>query len=73
MTQALASSKAHWPWLTAAGAATAMTVVDVLRAVTGEEHVRSRQRSWAESVWEAWAPHHAVVRAWAAEALRERR
>ena len=71
MTQALASSKADWPWLTPP-ARYEMTVVDVLRGVTGEEHV-GLIRSWAESVWEAWAPHHAIVRAWAAEALRERR
>jgi CTP:molybdopterin cytidylyltransferase MocA len=71
MTQALASPKADWPWLTPPERYD-MTVVDVLRTSTGEEHVR-QTRSWAESVWEAWAPHHAVVRAWAAEALRERR
>ncbi len=48
-----------------------MTVADVLRATSGEEHVRLT-RAWAASVWEAWAAHHATVRAWAGEALRGR-
>ena len=70
MTQGLASSKPDWPWLTPPERYE-LTVVDVLRATSGEEHVRMT-REWAASVWEAWSPHHAAVRAWAAEALRDR-
>jgi CTP:molybdopterin cytidylyltransferase MocA len=70
MTQALASSNADWPWLTPPDRYE-LTVVDVLRARSGEEHVRMTQ-AWAASAWEAWAPHHDTVRAWAAEALRDR-
>ena len=66
-TQALASSKADWPRL-APPERYAMTVVDVLRATSGEQHVRVT-RAWAESVWEAWSAHHDVVRAWARESL----
>ena len=70
MTQALASSKADWPWL-APPETYDLTVVDVLRATTGAEHVRLT-RAWAASVWEAWSGHHATVRAWAGEAIRDR-
>lgn len=66
MTQALASSEADWPWLTPPEHYD-VTVVDVLRATRGEEHVRLT-RAWAESVWEAWAGHHDIVRNWAREA-----
>jgi Family of unknown function (DUF5946) len=48
-----------------------MTVLDVLQATGGEEHV-ALVRSWAEAVWEAWAAHHDLVRGWAAEARRQR-
>ena len=44
-----------------------MTVVDVLKATNGDEHV-ALVRTWAEAIWEAWAPHHDLVRMWAAEA-----
>jgi CTP:molybdopterin cytidylyltransferase MocA len=67
VTQTLASSKADWPWLTPPGRYE-MTVLDVLRARSGEEHVH-RTRAWAASVWEAWEPHHETVRRWAADAL----
>ena len=48
-----------------------MTVVDVLVARDGAEHVGLVTR-WAETTWDAWAAHHETVRAWAAEALRGR-
>ncbi len=68
MTQELASSKADWPWLTPPERYD-FTVVDVLRATRGAEHVRLT-RDWAASVWEAWSDHHAAVRRWAQDALR---
>lgn len=68
MTQRLASADRTWPWL-APPAAYGMTVLDVLRATTGDEHV-ARVRDWSQAVWEAWADHHETVRGWAAEALR---
>ena len=67
-TQTLAASQADWPWLTPP-IGYDLTVVDVLRAATGEEHV-GLVRAWAASVWEAWSQHHPVVRRWAGEALR---
>jgi hypothetical protein len=42
-----------------------VTVVDVLEAADAEAAVRR----WADDVWSAWSPHHAVVRAWLAESL----
>jgi hypothetical protein len=70
MTQELTSSRDEWPLLTPPDGYE-LTVVDVLRAKSGEEHVELT-RSWAASVWAAWSAHHAVVRAWAAEARQSR-
>lgn len=67
ITQRLASEKPDWPWLEPP-TTHAMTVADVLKARSGEEHVRL-VRAWAESLWAAWARHHDTVRRWAAEAL----
>lgn len=67
VTQRLATSEAEWPWLTPPDRFD-VTVVDVLHATSGEEHVRLT-RDWGASVWGAWAPHHDIVRAWAREAL----
>jgi hypothetical protein len=41
-----------------------VTVADVLAAQGDEAHAAAVRR-WARSVWEAWAEHHATVRAWA--------
>ncbi|MEA2573500.1 MAG: hypothetical protein QOH93_798 [Chloroflexia bacterium] len=43
-----------------------LTVLDVLSAGSTQDH-NSRVMRWAASVWEAWKPHHATVRAWADE------
>jgi CTP:molybdopterin cytidylyltransferase MocA len=63
MTQSLASEKPEWPWLEPPASYT-VTVVDVLRATSGEEHAQM-VRGWAASVWEAWSAHHDTVRGWA--------
>jgi hypothetical protein len=42
-----------------------LTILDVIGAQDLAEH-QSAVRRWAESVWEAWALHHATVRRWAA-------
>jgi hypothetical protein len=36
---------------------------DVAAAHNLDDHARLVER-WATSVWQAWAPHHGVVRAW---------
>ena len=43
-----------------------MTVLDVVSAQRPREHQRL-VRAWAEDVWQAWAPHHQVVRGWIRE------
>jgi hypothetical protein len=40
-----------------------ITVANVFAAVSDTEH-REVIRRWASSVWQAWAPCHAVVRGW---------
>jgi hypothetical protein len=68
ITQGLASASRKWPWLEPPDPkGYRMTVVDVLKATNGEEHV-ALVRTWAEAIWQAWAPHHDLVRIWAAEA-----
>lgn len=71
ITRRLASSDRDWPWLDPP-AAYPMTVVDVLQARDGPEHVRL-VREWAETTWGAWSAHHDQVRAWAREALEAER
>ena len=68
MTQRLANEDRPWPWLTPP-AGYPMTVADLLVARDGPEHIRLVRR-WAETTWEAWAPHHDTVREWAREALK---
>ena len=70
ITQQLANDDRAWPWLTPP-TGYPMTVVDVLVARGGPEHV-GLVRRWAETTWDAWAAQHETVRAWAAEALLDR-
>lgn len=58
-----ARCKHEMSWLTPPASLGAMTVADVLRTGTAAAHVAAA-RGWAESVWAAWAPHHARVRSW---------
>ena len=67
-TQALMrGGREDWPWL-APPHEYEMTVGDLLVARSGPEHERLVRR-WAELTWDAWHPHHDVVRRWAADAL----
>jgi CTP:molybdopterin cytidylyltransferase MocA len=68
ITQRLADADRDWPWLDPP-TTYAMTVVDLLAARDGGEHVRLVHR-WGELTWLAWAAHHDIVRAWALEALK---
>lgn len=68
ITQRLASEGGReWPLLTPP-ATYGLTVLDALAAPDAVEHGRLVRR-WAESVWQAWAAHHELVRQWANEAL----
>jgi hypothetical protein len=66
LRQSLAAPKRIFPWLEPPSIVGALTVLDVHQAATPAEH-RQRVNEWARSAWEAWAPHHAQVRAWADE------
>lgn len=54
----LAPPELHWR----------LNVGDVLAAADAAAH-RRLVREWGAQVWEAWAPHHATIRRWNAEAL----
>jgi Family of unknown function (DUF5946) len=45
-----------------------VTVSDVLAARTRDAHRLIVER-WARSVWNAWSPHHATLRAWIERSL----
>jgi CTP:molybdopterin cytidylyltransferase MocA len=67
ITQRLAGESREWPWLPPP-AAYPMTVVDVLQARRGLDHVELVRR-WAETTWTAWNAHQDLVRDWARKAL----
>ena len=50
-------------WLTPPASLGAVTVADVQRAENVEAHMAAVRR-WADSAWQAWAPHHSTVRDW---------
>jgi hypothetical protein len=66
--QAGAARKGHYRWLAPPEALGDVTVAEVLRARTAEEHVAAVER-WARAVWQAWSAHHDTVRGWAVELL----
>ncbi|MDQ2784255.1 MAG: DUF5946 family protein [Chloroflexota bacterium] len=64
LTQAV-RHKAAFVWLVPPPALGTRTVLDVYTA-RDVSACADMVRQWAYAVWEAWAPHHAVIRAWAA-------
>ncbi len=40
-----------------------LTVADVVKARTAQAH-KSAVRAWAQSAWDAWLPHHDIIRTW---------
>jgi hypothetical protein len=50
-------------WLEPPASRGSVTVAEVLEAQGVEAHMAAVRR-WAESAWQAWAPHHATVRSW---------
>ncbi|MFL5562404.1 MAG: DUF5946 family protein [Gemmatimonadaceae bacterium] len=66
--QATADRSARFHWLEPPDSRGAITVVDVHGAGEGDAEAHGRVvKAWGESVWEAWAGHHAQVREWARE------
>jgi hypothetical protein len=53
--QRLAATRTAWPRLEIPARRGDLTVVDVRRAASPDDHV-ARLRAWSSSVWEAWAP-----------------
>jgi hypothetical protein len=45
-----------------------VTIDDVIAAAPEDRHAVVRR--WAQSVWSAWAEHHALARSWIASARR---
>lgn len=55
---------ATFTWLEPPVARGELTVADVRRTTTAEQHVAAVQ-AWARSAWSAWAVHHKRITAWA--------
>jgi uncharacterized protein DUF5946 len=61
-----ASRSETFKWLTPPASVGQLTVLDVAAAGDdADEHARL-VAEWARCAWDAWAPHHAQIRAWAA-------
>jgi hypothetical protein len=61
----ITAKKQFYPWLTPPVTRGAITVKHVLNASGPQEH-EAAVTAWAQSVWQAWAEHHAIVREWLA-------
>jgi hypothetical protein len=66
LTVAALAGKPDWPWLDPPESY-ALTVHDLPYPASPADG-----RRWAQSVWEAWGPHHQRVRKWADDILGER-
>lgn len=58
----------NFVWLAPPKQLGSMTVADVLIARDKDEHCLL-VRAWGNQVWQAWATHHATIRAWNNQAL----
>jgi hypothetical protein len=61
--QRLLSNGASFQWLEPPSSRGQITVQDVVKASSLEDHIVLVQ-AWAESVWSAWSQHHPIVRQW---------
>jgi len=50
-------------WLDPPVSLGSLTVADVVKARTTQAHKRV-VRAWAQSAWNAWSPHHDIIRTW---------
>lgn len=66
--QRMMATRPDFSWLAPPHRYDLLTVADVLTAQDAAQHQRL-VREWARQVWEAWAEHHATIRAWNAYAL----
>jgi hypothetical protein len=58
-----------WEWLEPPQPNGAMTVADVLTAMSAEDH-RRLVGDWATDVWATWHVHHELVRMWVDASFR---
>lgn len=63
MMQLIAKERRPLHWLEPPGDLGSITVRDVHAASSSREHC-DVVMAWGESLWLAWSPHHAQVRAW---------
>jgi hypothetical protein len=61
--QSAVAQKGCYRWLTRPRSLGSITVKEVHRAESTEEHVKL-VRAWAESAWSAWSSHHGTIRSW---------
>lgn len=61
--QTAVKRKGRFVWLTSPPSLGSITVADAHKAKNVEEHIEL-VRTWAASVWSAWAPHHATIHSW---------
>jgi hypothetical protein len=64
----LAAHKETFHWLEPPDSLGELTVNQVLAATSAVEH-RKAVVDWANSVWQAWATHHPVIRNWGSSVL----
>ncbi len=55
--------KTQFTWLTPPASRGDVTIVAV-RAIQDPALLSPTVRRWADAVWHAWAPHHAIIHAW---------
>lgn len=70
LDKVIKEKKNEFEWLEPPSSLGSMTAADVLPARNAREHAELVQR-WAQSVWEAWAPHHEAIRTLAQSYLAE--
>jgi len=56
-------AKERFTWLTPPSSLGSLTVADVHKAETAEQH-KQLVRSWARSVWMSWSPCHPIIHSW---------
>jgi len=59
----ISSGKDAFHWLTPPKSMGTVTAMDVWKTDNAEGHQRA-VRAWAQSAWQAWAPHHEQIRRW---------
>ena len=60
---AAAQAKHTFFWLEPPGPLGSITVADVNRAQTADEH-EDAVKAWGSAAWDAWSIHHGIIRTW---------